>query len=99
WNRCPDNDLRRRLIDEADEQLGQIRRSDAVIDGDALERVRGHAAADRIGRILDDRYAARLFDRLQPGGAVVQRAAEDDTDDARTEMVRGGSEQRIDRRA
>ena len=54
-----------------------------------------HVASDRI---LDHGDAARLLDRLQARGAVVERSAGDDADDARTVVVRRGPERRIDRR-
>src|SRR5215475_11865940 len=55
----------------------------AVIDGDVLERARGHARAYRVVWILDDRYTAMAFDLVEPGGAVVETAGQQDADHSR----------------
>ena len=48
-------------------------------------------------RILGDRDAARLLDRREPRGPVVERSGQHDADRARPERSRGRSKQRIDR--
>ena len=85
-------------MDQTDEQLGQVRRLDAVVDGDAVHGVGRHARARGVDRILHHGNAARLLDRLQARRAVVERSARDDADDARTVVVRRRPERRIDGR-
>lgn len=88
-----------RLADQLHDQRGDVGARHHEVHRDARDRVLRHARDGRFRRILHDGNAARLLDLLEADRAVVQRAAQDDADDARTEMVRGRAEQRVDGRA
>jgi hypothetical protein len=50
-------------------------------------------------RILNDRDASAALDRVEPRGAIVERAGEDGADGARPEAAGDGTKQRVDRGA
>src|SRR5215471_14110603 len=75
-----------------------IRQRDAMIDGDVLERARGHAGAHRVAWVLNDGCTAVLLDFAEPGGAVVEPAGEQHADYAASIGPRRAAKQWVDRR-
>jgi hypothetical protein len=55
----------------------------------------GHTRIQRAIQTLNQRHTALLLDREQTSGAVVQVAREDDSNNSRPELMRGGSEEGV----
>ena len=69
-----------------------------MVDGDVFERARRHAGARRVARILDQRYTAVAFDFVEPGGAVIEPARQQDADHLRSIGLGCAGKQGVDRR-
>jgi hypothetical protein len=80
------------------DQYGDFAQRQDVIDVDVRQGASRHARRERFVGILNDRHAARLFDRAKSRSAVIERSSENDPDDARSKVTGRRPKQRIDRR-
>src|SRR5581483_3868850 len=88
----------RRLARELGDDRRHLAHPEDVVDRDAPDRAPRHALHQRVLEILRDRDATMALDRLEPGGAVVERAGEDDADHARALAHGRRAEERVDGR-